>query len=183
MLSTFAFFSVKITQSKIKKTISSFNIHNNWQLHQDCWLRGNITFLIQSVKIAKAKCVQSEIGQTLDNDISGFIKKFSFQGSTNLNFSVKLRTYQQEGTIMFHKMSSTGYMKLFLQVNSLLDTQTSYIPHTAIKVVMMSHLLQVSHASSLTWVRKVLQIVVLANAAFYLEMEPCCLSTETLEGS
>ena len=80
--------------------------------------------LIQTVKIGKVKCALTEMGQTLNNDIYRvyFTKKFSLQGATNLNFSVKLRTYQKEGTVMFHKMSSTGYMKMFLQVSSLLDT-------------------------------------------------------------
>ena len=80
--------------------------------------------LFQTGKIEKVKCALTEMGQTLNNDIYRvyFTKKFSLQGATNLNFSVKLRTYQKEGTVMFHKMSSTGYMKMFLQVSSLLDT-------------------------------------------------------------
>ena len=34
-----------------------------------------------------------------------------------MNFSVRLRTYQEGGLIMFHKFSSDGHMKMFLQVS------------------------------------------------------------------
>ena len=43
-----------------------------------------------------------------------FVRVVGYEGSYNLNMSLQLRTWQEEGVIVFHKFSSQGYLKIFL---------------------------------------------------------------------
>ena len=49
-----------------------------------------------------------------------FIRVVGYEGSYNLNMSLQLRTWQDEGVIVFHKFSSQGYLKIFLHEGQLL---------------------------------------------------------------
>ena len=48
-----------------------------------------------------------------------FIRVVGYEGSYNLNISLQLRTFQEEGVIVFHKFSSQGYLKIFLNDGQL----------------------------------------------------------------
>ena len=60
-----------------------------------------------------------------------------YGGSYNLNMSLQLRTWQEEGVIVFHKFSSKGYLKIFLHegqikaeiVSSDLQTPLTTLEH------------------------------------------------------
>ena len=43
-----------------------------------------------------------------------FIRVFGYEGSYNMNITLQLRTWQEEGVLVFHKFSSQGYLKIFL---------------------------------------------------------------------
>ena len=43
-----------------------------------------------------------------------FVRVVGYEGSYNLNMSLHLRTWQEEGVLVFHKFSSRGYLKIFL---------------------------------------------------------------------
>ena len=48
-----------------------------------------------------------------------FIRVVGYEGSYNLNISLLLRTFQDEGVLVFHKFSSKGYLKIFLHEGQL----------------------------------------------------------------
>ena len=48
-----------------------------------------------------------------------FIRVVGYEGSYNLNMSFQLRTFQEEGILVFHKFSSQGYLKIFLHGGQL----------------------------------------------------------------
>jgi hypothetical protein len=51
--------------------------------------------------------------------IESFIRVIGYEGSYNLNMSLQLRTFQEEGVLMFHKFSSQGHLKIFLHEGQL----------------------------------------------------------------
>jgi hypothetical protein len=59
-----------------------------------------------------------------------FIRVFGYEGSYNMNMSFQLRTWQEEGVIVFHKFSSKGYLKIFLHDGQLKAKIVSSDPQT-----------------------------------------------------
>ena len=49
-----------------------------------------------------------------------FIRVVGYEGSYNLNMSLQMRTFQEQGVLVFHKFSSQGYLKIFLHEGQLL---------------------------------------------------------------
>ena len=43
-----------------------------------------------------------------------FAREVGYEGSYNMNMSLQLRTWQEEGVLVFHKFSSKGHLKMFL---------------------------------------------------------------------
>ena len=43
-----------------------------------------------------------------------FMRVVGYEGSYNMNITLQLRTWQEEGVLVFHKFSSQGYLKIFL---------------------------------------------------------------------
>ena len=48
-----------------------------------------------------------------------FVRVVGYEGSYNMNMSLQIRTWQEEGVIVFHKFSSKGYLKIFLHEGQL----------------------------------------------------------------
>ena len=48
-----------------------------------------------------------------------FVRVVGYEGSYNMNMSLQLRTWQEEGVLVFHKFSSKGYLKIFLHQGQL----------------------------------------------------------------
>ena len=48
-----------------------------------------------------------------------FVRVVGYEGSYNMNMSLQLRTWQDEGVLVFHKFSSKGYLKIFLHQGQL----------------------------------------------------------------
>ena len=44
-----------------------------------------------------------------------FVRVVGYEGSYNVNLSLQIKTWQKDGVVMFHKFSSAGYLKLFLE--------------------------------------------------------------------
>ena len=47
---------------------------------------------------------------TLDNNTTP-LNFLGYEGSTKMNVSLQLRTFQQTGTVLYHKFSSEGYVR------------------------------------------------------------------------
>ena len=48
-----------------------------------------------------------------------FVRVVGYEGSYNMNMSLQLRTWQEEGVVVFHKFSSKGHLKIFLHEGRL----------------------------------------------------------------
>jgi len=44
-----------------------------------------------------------------------YVKQIGFERSRNFNFTLEFRTFEQNGLLMYHKFSSVGYVKLYLE--------------------------------------------------------------------
>ena len=44
-----------------------------------------------------------------------FVVVVGYEGSYNMNMSLQVKTWQEEGVLVFHKFSSVGHLKIFLQ--------------------------------------------------------------------
>ena len=64
-----------------------------------------------------------------------FMRVVGYEGSYNLNMSLQLRTWQDEGVIVFHKFSSQGYLKIFLHEGQLLAEIMSSGPETPLTIL------------------------------------------------
>jgi hypothetical protein len=64
-----------------------------------------------------------------------FMRVVGYEGSYNLNMSLLLRTWQEEGVIVFHKFSSQGYLKIFLHEGQLLAEIMSSGPETPLAIL------------------------------------------------
>ena len=75
---------------------------------------------------------------TLENEVvtfttsESFVRVVGYEGSYNLNMSFQLRTWQEEGVIVFHKFSSKGYLKIFLNEGQLKAEIVSSDPQTPV---------------------------------------------------
>ena len=49
-----------------------------------------------------------------------FVRVIGYEGSYNMNMSFQLRTWQEEGVVVFHKFSSSGHLKIFLHEGRLM---------------------------------------------------------------
>jgi hypothetical protein len=73
---------------------------------------------------------------TLENEAmtfttsDSFVRVVGYEGSYNMNISLQLRTWQDEGVIVFHKFSSKGYLKIFLHEGQLKTEIMSSDPQT-----------------------------------------------------
>ena len=47
-----------------------------------------------------------------------FVRVVGYEGSYNMNISLEIRTWQEDGVLVFHKFSSAGYLKIFLEQGS-----------------------------------------------------------------
>ena len=54
-----------------------------------------------------------------------FAREVGYEGSYNMNMSLQLRTWQEEGVLVFHKFSSKGHLKMFLHKGALRAEITS----------------------------------------------------------
>ena len=76
------------------------------------------------------------LSATLENEIvtfktsESFVRVVGYEGSYNLHMSFQLRTWQEEGVIVFHKFSSKGYLKIFLHEGQLKAETMSSDPKT-----------------------------------------------------
>ena len=48
-----------------------------------------------------------------------FAMVVGYEGSYNMNISLQVMTWQEEGVLVFHKFSSKGHLKIFLQEGHL----------------------------------------------------------------
>ena len=48
-----------------------------------------------------------------------FVVVVGYEGSYNMNMSLQVKTWQGEGVLVFHKFSSVGHLKIFLQEGHL----------------------------------------------------------------
>ena len=48
-----------------------------------------------------------------------FVRVVGYEGSYNMNMSLQLRTWQEEGVVVFHKFRSKGHLKIFLHEGRL----------------------------------------------------------------
>ena len=48
-----------------------------------------------------------------------FVVVVGYEGSYNMNMSLQVKTWQEEGVLVFHKFSSVGHLKIFLQEGHL----------------------------------------------------------------
>ena len=48
-----------------------------------------------------------------------FVRVVGYEGSYNMNLSMQIKTWQQEGVLVFHKFSSKGYLKILLHGGQL----------------------------------------------------------------
>ena len=48
-----------------------------------------------------------------------FVRVVGYEGSYNMNMSMEIKTWQQEGVLVFHKFSSRGYLKIILHGGQL----------------------------------------------------------------
>ena len=65
-----------------------------------------------------------------------FVVVVGYEGSYNMNISLQVKTWQEEGVLVFHKFSSVGHLKIFLQEGHLVAeivTAEEDSPRTTIK--------------------------------------------------
>ena len=64
--------------------------------------------------------------ETSENDTltftigDSFVKLVGYEGSYNMNLSMEIRTWLEEGVLVFHKFSSKGHLKIFLAEGKLI---------------------------------------------------------------
>ena len=64
-----------------------------------------------------------------------FVVVVGYEGSYNMNMSLQVKTWQEEGVLVFHKFSSVGHLKIFLQEGHLVAeivTSEEDIPRTTL---------------------------------------------------
>jgi hypothetical protein len=66
-----------------------------------------------------AVCVSFPNDEVTFQTSDSFMKVVGYEGSYNLNMSFQVRTWQEEGVMVFHKFSSRGYLKIFLHGGQL----------------------------------------------------------------
>ena len=80
-------------------------------------------FKIQMTKLAAF--LLSFLSATSESDVvtfttsDSFVRVVGYEGSYNMNLSMQIKTWQQEGVLVFHKFSSKGYLKILLHGGQL----------------------------------------------------------------
>ena len=64
-----------------------------------------------------------------------FIRVVGYEGSFNMNMSLQIRTFQEEGVLVFHKFSSQGYLKIFLDEGHIKAEIVSSAPQTPLTIL------------------------------------------------
>ena len=59
-------------------------------------------------------CVSLEDDRVTFKTGDSFVRLVGYEGSYNMNMSMQIKTWQEEGVLVFHKFSSTGSLKIFL---------------------------------------------------------------------
>ena len=86
-----------------------------------CWVASYIMQAsVSLVLLLKIICVSLESDLVTFTTTDSFIRVVAYEGSYNLNLSFKIRTWQKEGVVAFHKLSSKGHLTVRLFNGKLL---------------------------------------------------------------